>query len=284
MPATLHEHALFSGSPVYGGVHRLGSGIEAHTHDFVEIAVVGPGRGRHETSAGSRRLRHGDVVVLRPGAWHAFYGCTDLTVANCCVSATALGSELGWLRDIPAMRRLLWTDPMTAGSHGVLLTSVGPAAATDAIAAVDRLAGDLREARPGRTLGGLMTVLGILSDGLSDAGPPAAAVVHPAVAATIARLEGAPAEPWRLEDLARAVSLDPDYLGKLFRRHAGVSPMDFLARIRAERAAALLAGSDLPVARVGAAVGWDDPTYFGRRFRALAGLTPSEYRRRSSRA
>jgi AraC-like DNA-binding protein len=276
MPATLHEHELFAGSPVYGGVHRLDDGVEAHTHDFVEVAVVGPGRGRHETSAGSRRLRHGDVVVLRPGAWHAFAGCSGLTVANCCVSTAALGTELGWVRELPALRRLLWTGPMTAGAHGVLVTSVGPAAATDAIAAVDRMTADLRAARPGRALGGLMTVLGILTDELSA---PATAAVHPAVAATIARLEAAPAEPWRLEDLARAVSLDPDYLGRLFRRHAGVSPMDFLARVRAERAAALLAGTDLPVSRVGAAVGWDDPTYFGRRFRALAGLTPSEYRR-----
>ncbi|NUU22409.1 MAG: helix-turn-helix domain-containing protein, partial [Streptomycetaceae bacterium] len=52
-------------------------------------------------------------------------------------------------------------------------------------------------------------------------------------------------------------------------------------RLRAERAATLLAHSTLPTARVGAAVGWDDPTNFARRFRALVGLTPTEYRRRS---
>ncbi|WP_246005247.1 helix-turn-helix transcriptional regulator [[Actinomadura] parvosata] len=67
----------------------------------------------------------------------------------------------------------------------------------------------------------------------------------------------------------------------MFKRHAGVTPLDFLARLRAERAATLLAHSALPAARVGAAVGWDDPTYFARRFRALVGLTPTEYRRRS---
>lgn len=59
---------------------------------------------------------------------------------------------------------------------------------------------------------------------------------------------------------------------------------DFLARVRAERAATLLTHSTLPAARVGAAVGWDDPTYFARRFRALAGLSPTEYRRHSDSA
>jgi AraC family L-rhamnose operon transcriptional activator RhaR len=57
--------------------------------------------------------------------------------------------------------------------------------------------------------------------------------------------------------------------------------MTFLARVRAERAATLLAHSALSAAQVGAAVGWGDPTYFARRFRMLVGLTPSEYRRRS---
>jgi AraC family L-rhamnose operon transcriptional activator RhaR len=81
--------------------------------------------------------------------------------------------------------------------------------------------------------------------------------------------------------LAEAVNLDPAYLSRLFRRHTGLSPLGFLARLRAERAATLLAHSDLPAARVGAAVGWDDPTYFARRFRSLVGSTPTQYRTRT---
>jgi AraC family L-rhamnose operon transcriptional activator RhaR len=128
----------------------------------------------------------------------------------------------------------------------------------------------------------LVTVLGILADGrIGD--QPQEQVVHPAVAATVARLEGAIAEAWSLDDLAKAVSLDPAYLSRLFRRHTGLSPFAFLARQRAERAAVLLARTDLPAARVGAAVGWPDPTYFARRFRSLVGSTPTEYRNRSGR-
>ena len=129
-------------------------------------------------------------------------------------------------------------------------------------------------------LGRLVTVLGMLADGRDPEPATIEAAIHPAVAATVARLEAAPAEQWRLDDLARAVSLDPAYLGRLFAQHVGLTPMAFLARVRAERAATLLAHSTLPAAQVGAAVGWDDPTYFARRFRTLVGLTPSEYRRR----
>jgi AraC family L-rhamnose operon transcriptional activator RhaR len=130
-------------------------------------------------------------------------------------------------------------------------------------------------------LGRLVTILGILADGRDPTPVPDAPAIHPAVAACVTRLEATPAEPWRLDDLARAVNLDPAYLGRLFRRSVGLSPLGFLARVRAEHAATLLTNSTLPVARVGAAVGWDDPTYFARRFRTLSGLTPTEYRRHS---
>ncbi|MGW4959122.1 helix-turn-helix domain-containing protein [Nonomuraea sp. NPDC004186] len=286
MPAMLHEHALFAGGPVLAGVHHLNPDIEPHAHDFLEIAVIGTGHGRHMTSRGGHPLRRGQVVVLRPGAWHGFRDCTDLTVANCCLSAQALRGELAALYDIPMLRRMLWTDPVASGTHGVAVTTVDPAAAEEAIAEIGLLERDLaaERRRPGRVLGRLVTVLGVLADGRDPEWQPLESTVHPAVAAVIARLEAAPADPWRLDELARSVNLDPAYLGRLFRQYVGLTPLGFLARLRAERAATLLAHSTLPTARVGATVGWDDPTYFARRFRALVGLTPTEYRRRSRSA
>lgn len=280
MPPMLHTHAVFTGGPVLGAVHRLDTDVEPHAHDFLEVAVIGPGRGRHVTSQGERALRHGDVLVLRPGAWHGFRGCAGLTVANCCLSAGALRAELAALRDFPMLRRLLWTDPMTSGTHGVATTVVTRTAADDAIAEIGRLERDLRTTSgPGRVLGRLVTVLGVLADGRAPA--PEDAPIHPAVAVAVAAIEAEPARQWRLDDLARAVNLDAAYLGRLFTRHIGLTPMNFLARVRAEQAATLLSRSDLPAAQIGATVGWDDPTYFARRFRALVGVTPSEYRRRS---
>jgi AraC family L-rhamnose operon transcriptional activator RhaR len=273
---------LFARGPIWGGVHHLSADVEPHAHDFLEIAVVGAGRGRHVTSRGEHELSGGEVFTLRPGAWHGFRDCAALTVANCCLSAQALRTELAALQDLPMLRRVLWTDPTASGTHGIAVTTVDAEAAEEAIAELGRLERDLASdrARPGRVLGRLVTVLGVLVDG-RDPEPAAESTIHPAVAATVARLAAAPEHQWRLSDLARAVNLDPAYLGRLFGRHVGLTPMGYLARVRAERAATLLATSTLPAAQVGAAVGWDDPTYFARRFRALVGLTPTGYRRRS---
>jgi AraC-like DNA-binding protein len=101
---------------------------------------------------------------------------------------------------------------------------------------------------------------------------------HPAVQHAMRLLEASVDEPWTLDRLAAAVNLAPSYLIRLFGRTAGISPMAYLNRIRAERAAGLLIETDLPVATIGAMVGWHDPSHASRRFHAVFGLSPSRYR------
>jgi AraC-like DNA-binding protein/mannose-6-phosphate isomerase-like protein (cupin superfamily) len=295
------EHELFGAAalPVLAGIYDLEGGTEIHGHDFCEIAVVGGGSGRHVCAQGEEEVRRGAVFVLRPGAWHGFVACDHLLVANACVSMTALRADLGFLRDDPGVRDLLWTGPLAPGNHGVLRTRISGRDADDTIAEIDllrrRLAGPPASPSAHRIvlLGQLLGVLGRIAGGVAGTYTGAggdlpagatAGTVHPAVAAACAHLDTAPERPWQVAELARLVSLDPAYLSRLFRRHVGLSPIAYLSRLRAEKAAEVLARTTLPVARVGALVGWPDPTYFARRFRALVGLTPTAYRRHLSLA
>lgn len=104
------------------------------------------------------------------------------------------------------------------------------------------------------------------------------APAHPAVQHAMRMLEASIDEPWTLARLAAAVNLAPGYLVRLFGRTAGISPMAYLNRVRAERAAGLLIETGLPVATIGAMVGWHDPSHASRRFHATFGLSPSRYR------
>ena len=121
-----------------------------------------------------------------------------------------------------------------------------------------------------------MKLPGITAESLQVGGVREA--VHPAVQHAMRLLEADLAEPWTLERLAAGVNLAPGYLIRLFGRSAGMSPMAYLNRIRAERAAGLLIETVLPVATIGATVGWHDPSHATRRFRAVFGLSPSSYR------
>ena len=108
------------------------------------------------------------------------------------------------------------------------------------------------------------------------AGPTGPA--HPAVGQAMRMLEGRLAHRWTLTELADQLHLAPGYLVRLFKSATGLPPMAYLARLRAEHAAALLLHSDEPVTCIGRAVGWPDQNYFARRFKAHYGLSATTYR------
>ncbi|WP_433166862.1 helix-turn-helix domain-containing protein [Kribbella sp. CA-247076] len=119
-------------------------------------------------------------------------------------------------------------------------------------------------------------IFAFLSGALVPGGAPSPA--HPAVQHAMRLLEASIDDAWTLDRLATAVHLAPGYLVRLFKRTAGISPMAYLNRLRAERAAGLLIETDLPVATIGAMVGWHDPSHATRRFHAHFALSPTRYR------
>ena len=89
----------------------------------------------------------------------------------------------------------------------------------------------------------------------------------------------------RLEDVARAVYLSPNYFSSLFKRVTGSSFRSYLIRKRVEAARALLEESELPIKEIVALTGFKDYNYFNRTFGSATGLTPARYReaRRAAR-
>jgi AraC family transcriptional regulator len=87
------------------------------------------------------------------------------------------------------------------------------------------------------------------------------------------------AEDLTLDDMARAASVSPFHLIRLFRRHEGITPYRYLLRLRLERAAELLRRSELNVGEVAASCGFADPAHFAKQFRRRYAASPSAYRR-----
>jgi AraC family transcriptional regulator len=82
-----------------------------------------------------------------------------------------------------------------------------------------------------------------------------------------------------LEEIARAAHLSPFHFARLFKKLTGAAPHAYLASLRAARAQALLAETDLPVTEVGARVGYMSSSHFARAFRQATGLSPRAYRK-----
>lgn len=81
--------------------------------------------------------------------------------------------------------------------------------------------------------------------------------------------------------LARAVGLSPAYLGRLFRSQTGLSPDEYIRRLRTERAAELLRTGVVAILDVAAAVGFESTSSFYAAFRRFMGAPPGEYRQQT---
>ncbi|MBD2846008.1 AraC family transcriptional regulator [Paenibacillus sp. IB182496] len=77
--------------------------------------------------------------------------------------------------------------------------------------------------------------------------------------------------------IARTLGYHRTHLSKMFKQATGLSPMQYLFKIRMERAETLLR-QKLTVAQVAASVGYADALYFSKQFRKWKGLSPSAFR------
>ena len=84
--------------------------------------------------------------------------------------------------------------------------------------------------------------------------------------------------PLRVDELAHAADMSTDRLERAMRRALAISPKQYILRIRAERAAVLLATTRRPIAQISAECGYYDQSQMTRQFRAHIGVTPKAYR------
>lgn len=85
--------------------------------------------------------------------------------------------------------------------------------------------------------------------------------------------------PMDITAIATAVDIHPVHLARVFRRHHGCSPAEYLRRIRVRRACELLARGGHSLSAIAYATGYADQSHFTRNFRRAVGTTPGEYRR-----
>jgi len=80
-----------------------------------------------------------------------------------------------------------------------------------------------------------------------------------------------------LEETAEAVGVSPAHLSRMFMEAVGVSFVDYLTKLRIERAKELLRSGETSVKVIALSSGYTDPNYFSRIFKKMVGATPSEY-------
>jgi len=81
-----------------------------------------------------------------------------------------------------------------------------------------------------------------------------------------------------LGEVARAVNVSAKYFSEVFSRAAGMPFVEYVSRVRVEKARELLADPETRVGEIALAVGFGSLSQFNRAFRKFTGRSPRQYR------
>jgi transcriptional regulator GlxA family with amidase domain len=266
----------------------------------VDVAVVGdPGLGARPTIEIAQIVEMDTVVVtgvLDPtaptpaelvAALQDAYSA-GARIISICTGAFALG-DAGLLDEKPATTHWMWAAEFRVRfpravlreedlyvDTGQIATSAGVLAGTDL--ALHIVARDL-----GRHVSNTLARF-LVSPPHRDGGQAQyirhdQTHTHAGMAAVTKWIHAHLDQPLTLEVIAGETHVSTRTLSRWFRREAGSSVMDWVARQRVVLACEMLETTDLPHAAVAYACGFGTPESFRTRFHAVMGTTPGAYRR-----
>ena len=88
-----------------------------------------------------------------------------------------------------------------------------------------------------------------------------------------------PTEHYTSEVLCQMVNVSPSTLRRLFKKHTGKSPSDFIQNLRLTVSCRLLLVTNVLISSLGFHVGFEGPYYFSRIFQKNFGVSPQAYRK-----
>jgi AraC-like DNA-binding protein len=274
-------------------VHRIAGHKEtgAHNHIFHEIVYVESGGAEHHTAAGVQKLRPGDVIVIRPQIWHAYYQPRDLTIINCLIDAQLMHRVGTLLTRVTGAFELYRRRLPDQGRTPPVVLHASPAERMVLLARLQSIIIEQHQQRNGweasataALLDVLVGIIRLMGPRTADPAPRISLHSEQAVLDIASYLEMHFSEPVQLDALARRVDLSPAHLSRSFSKRMGMGLVEYVHRLRAEEACRLLQCTGDRVADIALRVGYDEIAYFSRCFRAQMGRSPREYRQSINRS
>lgn len=263
-------------------------------HTLVSIAIVAAGSFQYRSTMGRELMTPGALLLGNAG--HCFECGHEHGVGDRCLAFQFTPDYFARLASDAGVRggaidfRLTRLPPVREMSALVARACAGLARQTTDEAAEPR---DERAELPWEELAITLAARTIqLARGLSpSASAGAGAGVGAGAGAMAARaaarvtrivraIERQPQDSFALGRLARAAGLSPYHFLRTFERLTGVTPHQYVLRVRLREAALRLAAGPAKVLDIALDSGFGDVSNFNRAFRAEFGLSPRAYRLR----
>lgn len=283
------DHAVFRRSSHFRNdfplaISRVHSHAECrlHAHEFSELVIVLRGSGMHVTPESKWPIGAGDAFVLHGDQEHGYVDTAGLDLVNIMFIADELDLPSADIALLPGYHALFTLEPrVRQRDEFESRLRLKPDQLRAVAALVDRLEHEIRDTPPGWRYSAracFMLIVTDLSRYFERADAPAAVTLQRlgrVLSFIEERLEDAP----RIAEIADAGYMSPRSLSRAFRAALGCSPVQYMVRLRVQRAHELLQSTERSVTDIAFGLGYKDGNYFSRQFRAATGMTPREVRR-----
>jgi AraC-like DNA-binding protein len=87
-----------------------------------------------------------------------------------------------------------------------------------------------------------------------------------------------------VQDIANIMQLTPEHLGRIFHKVMGISPHQYITRLKMEEAMFKLVNTNERMEQIADELGYSDAFHFSHVFTKFTGLSPAKYRQAGSPA
>ncbi|NQZ69924.1 MAG: helix-turn-helix domain-containing protein [Lentisphaeria bacterium] len=277
----MESHRLLNNQTV-GIIPTEQTDLGLHSHSFTELVLVSSGTGIHVTKNHEFELNRHNIFVIKEGQSHGYRNCKNLQIINLLFHLKELHQQNPDLTSLPGYHALFYLETaMRLGNlqqeHIMLSTEQW----TVITGKIDLLNRELEAKKPGfkvlsKAL--LIEIITLCSRYYMDSDSPLHRVGQ--LAELFSWLEEHYNEKIYTHELTGIANMSLSALQRQFKEITGLRIVDYINRIRIDRAAELLRTNNRAIYEIAYSVGFEDSNYFSRLFKKEKGLSPRTWRKR----
>ncbi|MCP3967696.1 MAG: helix-turn-helix domain-containing protein [Lentisphaerae bacterium] len=254
-----------------------------HYHDFAELIIITAGNGIHVINDVEYPVTAGDVFLIQGFSEHHFKSRQSLSHVNVMYDSARLPLSVDWLRKIPGYNVIFELEPNWREHRNFKhRLHLSPARLAHAETIIQSMLEETRENAPGyeAVLFSMLLELIVYISRQYDheASPKTVALVR--IGNVISKLEQEHSRAWKLPEIAKLAGMSASNLLILFKMATGVSPIDYVIKIRLRRAATDLCSSANSISEIAFEHGFRDSNYFSKKFKQVYDMSPRKYRQK----
>mgnify|MGYP006300888735 CR=1 FL=1 len=266
----------------------LGVGGRPHRHDFTEVVIFVSGEGEHFVNDNRYEVSRGDTFVIEHVDSHYIGRVNHLEFIEIVFQPSFLKLPYEMLGQIPGYSTLFAPPEhaeVDAPYRRHLRLSEEQLLHLDLI--VSRMYREFTQQHVGHEAalhGYLVEFLVHLAQCYPRTTAKEATTSALAeISGIIEALQNDITHPWSLDEMADIGAMSTSKLLVVFREATGMTPIDYLIRLRVRDAMFELRNTHDSVTEIAYHVGFSDSNYFARQFRKVTRMSPTEYRRSGQR-